>query len=89
MTLDEIRKTIDQLDQQITALLVQRMAVTKDVAAYKKEHGLPIFVPEREQAVLEKVSALSGEEYAPYIRAIYQSMMDESKKHQEKFLEEE
>ena len=88
MNLEEIRLIIDQLDKEITALLVKRMEVTKDVAAYKKANGLPIYHPEREKKVIEKVSAQAGEEYAPYIAAIYQCMMDESKKNQQKWLAE-
>ena len=88
MNLDEIRHVIDALDKEITALLVKRMEVTRDVAAYKKANDLPVYHPEREKAVISKVSALAGEEYAPYIAAIYQNMMDESKKYQEKWLEE-
>ena len=67
---------------------MKRMEVTKDVAAYKQANGLPVYHPEREKAVIEKVSALAGEEYAPYIAVIYQCLMDESKKNQEKWLEE-
>ena len=88
MNLDEIRHVIDALDKEITALLVKRMEVTRDVAAYKKANDLAVYHPEREKAVISKVSALAGEEYAPYIAAIYQNMMDESKKYQEKWLEE-
>ncbi len=84
MDLNEIRIEIDQVDKELTALLVKRMKLSKDVAAYKKANNLPIFVPEREQAVLEKVAALSGEEMAPYIRNIYQFIMDESKRLQDR-----
>ena len=88
MNLDEIRVVIDALDKEITALLVKRMEVTRDVAAYKKANNLPVYHPEREKAVIAKVSALAGEEYSPYIASIYQNLMDESKKYQEKWLSE-
>lgn len=88
MNLEEIRKKIDFLDENITKLLVERMEITKQVAEFKKENNLPIFQPEREQKVLEKVSALAGEEYGFYIAEIYKSMMDQSKKNQEKYLSE-
>lgn len=88
MNLEEIRLIIDELDQEITALLVKRMDVTNQVAAYKQANGLPVYHPEREKKVIEKVSALAGEEYAQAIAVIYQCMMDESKKNQEKWLRE-
>ena len=49
MNLDEIRHVIDALDKEITALLVKRMEVTRDVAAYKKANDLPVYHPEREK----------------------------------------
>lgn len=88
MNLDEIRVIIDSLDKEITALLVKRMEVTRDVAAYKQANGLPIFQPEREKIVIDKVSKLAGEDYAPYIARIYQNLMDESKEYQKKWLVE-
>ena len=88
MNLEEIRLIIDELDQEITALLVKRMDVTKQVAAYKQANGLQVYHPEREKKVIEKVSALAGEEYAQAIAVIYKCMMDESKKNQEKWLRE-
>ena len=88
MNLEEIRKKIDVLDENITNLLVERMEITKQVAEFKKENNLPVFQPEREQKVLEKVSALAGDEYGIYISEIYKSMMNQSKKNQEKYLNE-
>ena len=48
-----------------------------------------IYHPEREKKVIEKVSALAGEEYAEAIAVIYQCMMDESKKNQERLMNRE
>ncbi len=88
MNLDEIRVVIDELDKEITTLLVKRMEVTDQVAEYKAKNGLPIYHPEREKAVIEKVSKLAGDKYAEHIALIYQCMMDESKKNQQKWMEE-
>lgn len=86
MNLEEIREKIDTLDRELTALLVKRMEITKEVAAYKQQHDLPIYHPKREQEVLEKVSGLCGEEYRHAVTAIYQCIMDESKGVQEEWL---
>lgn len=88
LNLEEIRGQIDQLDQEITKLICRRMEITKQVAAFKKKNGLPVYHPEREKKVIEKVSGLSGEEYGEAIAQIYQCIMDESKKVQEKWLAE-
>lgn len=85
-TLEESRVIIDKLDKEICALLVQRMDTVQQVAAYKLAHDLPVFQPERELKVLDKVSALAGEQYGPAVAAVYRCLMDESKKLQEAWL---
>lgn len=49
MDLTQIRDRIDQLDRQIAALLTERMEITNEVAAYKIEHNLPVYHPDREK----------------------------------------
>lgn len=87
MDLEQIRKRIDQLDREIAQLLTERMEITNEVAAYKKANNLPIYHPERERQVIEKVCALTQEAYRPALEQIYQCIMDESKKNQQRFFE--
>lgn len=53
--LEQCRREIDEIDQQLIKLFEQRMNVSKDVVTYKLAHGLEIFQPEREKAVIEKM----------------------------------
>jgi len=69
--------------------LCRRMEITKKVAAYKKENNLPVYHPQREQAVIEKVSALGGREYSDALAAVYQCIMGQSKALQRQWLEQE
>ena len=39
MNLEQSRKTIDEIDSQLTALFAKRMACTAEIAAYKKENN--------------------------------------------------
>ncbi|KJY72414.1 bifunctional chorismate mutase/prephenate dehydrogenase [Vibrio nigripulchritudo] len=50
--LNELRDQIDQVDKQMVDLLAQRLALVEKVGEVKSEHGLPIYVPEREAAML-------------------------------------
>lgn len=50
--LGELRNNIDDLDSQLVALLAKRRAVTTKVGQLKSAAGMPIFVPEREDALL-------------------------------------
>ena len=61
MELSEIREKIDNVDDQLLDLFLQRMDLSEEVAAYKNEHHLPILNKERERAILAKVTEKSGE----------------------------
>ena len=52
MDLATIREKIDAIDAEIIALLAKRQALMPDVAAYKKAHNLPLYQPDREQAII-------------------------------------
>ncbi|MEC7308174.1 bifunctional chorismate mutase/prephenate dehydrogenase [Vibrio crassostreae] len=50
--LNELRDQIDAVDKQMLDLLAQRLVLVEKVGEVKSEHGLPIYVPEREAAML-------------------------------------
>lgn len=50
--LSALRSMIDTLDHELLQLLVQRMALVAEAAAFKQAHGLPLYDEEREQRVL-------------------------------------
>ena len=56
--LDEARKIINRIDSQMAELFTERMRAAEMVFEYKKEFGLPISDPKREEAVIENNSAL-------------------------------
>ena len=64
--LTQLRDQIDGIDQKLVELFKQRMAVSRQVAAYKQEHGLPTLDVSRERALLAKVGSLAGEDLADY-----------------------
>lgn len=56
--LEEARKIINEVDAQMAELFVKRMRAAELVFEHKKEFGLPILDRKREDAVIEKNSAL-------------------------------
>lgn len=82
MDLNNIRTQIDSLDAELVELFLKRMNLCKEVAQYKKEHGLQIFVPAREEAVLSRIDALSDEEMSPYTQELFRKIMELSKQYQ-------
>lgn len=82
MDLGEIRENIDKIDQQLVDLFCRRMALSAQVADYKKEHGLPIYVPARERAILQSVAEQSGAEFGNYTRTLYSMIFELSRSYQ-------
>ena len=60
--LDEARKIINEVDSEMAKLFVKRMRAAEMVYEYKKEFGLPILDQKREDAVVEKNSAMIEDE---------------------------
>ncbi|MFU2088525.1 bifunctional chorismate mutase/prephenate dehydrogenase [Avibacterium avium] len=51
--LKELRTEIDTLDQELLQLFAKRLALVKKVGEIKHQHGLPIYVPNREAEMLQ------------------------------------
>ena len=50
--LQALRNEIDQVDQQLLRLLEKRLQLVSEVGRVKHQHGLPVYVPEREAEML-------------------------------------
>ena len=87
--LEKARREIDQADEEIARAFERRMRAAAAVAAYKKENGLPVFDPAREQALIERNGALIPDETlrSYYIRML-KTMMTLSKDYQHLLLED-
>lgn len=84
MDLTNLRGEIDRIDDQLVQLFKQRMNVAAQIADYKKENGLPIFVPARERAKLQDVADKAGPEMANYTRVLYSMLFELSRSYQGK-----
>ncbi len=60
MELSEMRVIFDQIDDELLDLFLKRMALSQDVAAYKKERNIPILNRQREREILESVMEKAG-----------------------------
>ncbi|MGN0369740.1 MAG: prephenate dehydratase [Butyrivibrio sp.] len=61
--LQESRRRIDEIDQQIVELFEKRMSVASNVADYKLATGKPVFDKEREDAKIESLVAATEDEF--------------------------
>ncbi|MEA2073935.1 MAG: prephenate dehydratase [Campylobacterota bacterium] len=74
-TLDDCRDTIDSIDNEILELLNRRMRVVERVGEIKSDTGGAIYRPEREKAIIQRLTKVSKEQNgllnASAIEAIY------------------
>lgn len=77
-----MRGQIDVIDDQLVELFKKRMNVAAEIAAYKREHNLPILVPARELEKLQDVAQKAGPEMAAYTRVLYCLLFELSRSYQ-------
>ena len=63
--LSALRDQIDAVDQQMVALLARRLALVEQVGHVKSQHGLPIYAPDREAAMLASRRAEAEKQGVP------------------------
>ena len=79
MTLPELRARIDQLDEQLLQLLHERAEFVQQIGQLKKEAGLEIYSPEREEQLLQGLIERNKGRLDPAsIRAVYREIMSAS-----------
>ena len=83
LDINKIRGEIDEIDVELTRLFERRMVISEQVAAYKREHGLPTLNAAREKEVIDKACArLENKDFAPYTEKLYNCLMGLSKDYQ-------
>lgn len=85
MELKDLRNEIDKLDDELVPLLLKRMDISRQVAEYKFERGIPVLNEEREREVLELVAKDCGEQ-GEAIKTVFSSIMDASRALQHKII---
>lgn len=85
----EIREQINNIDNQIIELWKERMALSLEVAKYKKENHIPILDSKREAELLNRIGDMAGDDLEVYSRVLYDTIMTVSKSYQHKYLSKE
>lgn len=86
-SLKSIRDQIDEVDQAMMTLFEKRLDLIGKVSEYKYNNNEKIFDPEREAQVVEKnVKRIKNKDYITYYTEFIHSVMDQSKKIQEKII---
>lgn len=83
LNLEEIRKEISAINDDMLALFIKRMELSAQVAAYKKANGLPTLDRKREEAILQKVADNTSDEFRQYALEFFRHIMDLGKQYQD------
>ena len=87
MTLDDYRSKIDQADSALLRAFCDRMATAAEIAAYKKEHGLPIIDSGRERRKFKDIAEQAGPEMEDYATVLYALLFELSRAYQGRLLD--
>jgi len=77
--LEALRRQIDELDRRLVELLNERAKVVVEVGKTKQLDGTPIYAPDREHAVLQRIAEINTGPLPPKtLQAIYRELMSGS-----------
>lgn len=75
------RRRIDSIDEQLMRLLNSRSACAVEIGRIKRALGLPIYSPEREAWILERVMRENPGPLDPLaVRRVFERIIDESRR---------
>ena len=84
MTIEELRRRIDQLDERLVELLSERAHCALEIGKLKKTLGLEVYQPDREAQVLsgvrKRATDLSGPLTADAVVRIFERIIDEARR---------
>ena len=81
MDIEDWRNKIDEIDAAIVEILNRRMTCSLEIGKIKKAQGRPVYAPEREMAILNRVETLNkGPLNGAALRRIFQQIIEESRR---------
>ena len=79
--IDEWRRRIDAIDEQLMRLLNSRSACAVEIGKVKRSLGLPVYSPEREAWILDRVMRENPGPLDPMaVKRVFERIIDESRR---------
>lgn len=86
MELKDLREQLDHIDSELVSLFTRRMELSAQVAAYKKERGIPVLDAGRERQKLQDIAEALPEELQEYGLSLYSLIFELSRSRQNRLL---
>ena len=80
--LQELRQGINEIDEQIFSLLIQRLGIIKNIILVKKQQNLPIEDKDRENNIYCRIDSQYEGRQGLFLKDIYKTIINESKRFQ-------
>ncbi|OAV65397.1 Phospho-2-dehydro-3-deoxyheptonate aldolase [Bacteroidales bacterium Barb6XT] len=82
--LTELRRQIDNIDEQLLEILSKRMRISREIGVYKKEHNMPVLQSPRYSEILDKRSRMgtSMDLNTDFVKKILEEIHEESVRQQ-------
>ena len=84
--LENLRKEIDKLDDQISELFQERINIAGEIGKIKGEKGINVTNPQREKEIINRVTKSAPDDEKSIIKQLYENIFMLSKIHQSKFI---
>ena len=79
--MEDFRNKIDNIDDKIMELLVNRYLIVKDIGKFKKDNNLPVYDEKRENYIYDKIDdCFLLDDHRNFLKSIYKNIMFETKK---------
>ena len=87
MEIEDWRKQIDEMDEQIVQLISKRAQAAKQIGLLKRETTLPVYEPQRERDVFEHVKRINpGPLSNAEMMDVYERLIDVMRTLQRRYL---
>ena len=77
--LKQYRLEIEQIDKELAKLICKRMNISLEIGEYKKQNGLSVYDPKREEILKEKNLSLVEEKYKQGYSEVFDVILKVSK----------
>lgn len=84
--LEELRKKIDTLDDEIAKLYLERQSVVKEIGEEKARNRTAVADPSREKRIIARVTKSADDEQKIYLKRVFETIMETSRAYQRRLV---
>ena len=83
--IEELRKEIDGIDDELSSLYLKRIKVCKEIGKEKAKTGTPVNASKREKEILNRITKTASDEEKVQLKKLYEDIFYLSKTYQAQF----